>query len=158
MSLKRLQSEDRVPNARRLEICTLAHHDLRFHKISKDGSSKCDAFFTGQDSDRIWGMLYEINELYLPALRNAEGLGYGYEEKSVIVFDQQNRQHTAMTYFASSAYIGHDLKPYEWYKNHVLTGAEEGFLPEDYIARIEVVACVQDPETSRAEKEFSIYL
>ncbi|MCB1754283.1 MAG: gamma-glutamylcyclotransferase [Gammaproteobacteria bacterium] len=156
MPLARLRQ--RVPNARILLSGMLAQHDLRFHKRSHDGSAKCDAFFTGQDSDRIWGILFEIDSKELPGLRKAEGLGRGYEEKTVDIFDRDGRQHSAMTYYADQDYITQQLKPYDWYKNHVLTGAHQGLLPDDYIARISVVACISDPDKTRANLEFSVHL
>jgi gamma-glutamylcyclotransferase len=44
MSLSRLR--ERVPSAEAVGCFSLNGHDLRFHKLSKDGSGKCDAFFT----------------------------------------------------------------------------------------------------------------
>ncbi len=59
MSIARLK--ERVPGARSLGCHTLKEHDLRFHKLSKDGSGKCDAFFTGKAEDNIYGVLFEID-------------------------------------------------------------------------------------------------
>lgn len=42
MSSARLRA--RVPSCRPIGIAFLPGHELRFHKRSKDGSGKCDAF------------------------------------------------------------------------------------------------------------------
>jgi gamma-glutamylcyclotransferase len=75
----------RVPSARRLCIGRLPEHRLMFHKKSSDGSGKCDAFCTGNTSDFVIGVLFDINESEKKALDNAEGLGKGYMEKEVVV-------------------------------------------------------------------------
>ena len=50
----------RIPSARPVYTGMLSGHELRFHKISKDGSGKCDAFHTGEETDSIWGVIYRI--------------------------------------------------------------------------------------------------
>lgn len=86
MSLPRLR--ERVPSAELIGVSTLAEHSLRFHKVSKkDGSGKCDALFTKDSNDYIVGALFEISESEKEALDRAEGLGYGYQDKKVVVSD-----------------------------------------------------------------------
>ena len=59
MSIARLRA--RVPGAERTGVFTLHEHALRFHKLSRnDGSGKCDAFYTGNASDRVVGALVEL--------------------------------------------------------------------------------------------------
>lgn len=60
MSEKWLQK--RVPNAVRIGKYKLAVYQLLFHKASEDGSAKCDAFYTDNSSDIIFGALFEMNE------------------------------------------------------------------------------------------------
>ena len=59
MSLNRLRS--RTPSARRLGVFELRRHKLKFHKVGQDGSAKCNAFFTGIDTDIVEGVGFEIN-------------------------------------------------------------------------------------------------
>ena len=152
MSLARLR--DRVPSARFVTIATLPAHRLRFHKISKDGSGKCDAEETGSPEDRVIGVVYEISDSEKSALDQKEGLGSGYDEKEVEVSTDQER-FTALMYFATNKDL--QLKPYCWYKEHVLVGARENGLAPEYIAKIEAMECIDDPDTQRHDRELAIY-
>ena len=58
MSLARIR--DRVPSARFFAVATLKAHRLKFHKISKDGSGKCDAKETENPEDKVVGIVYEF--------------------------------------------------------------------------------------------------
>lgn len=50
----------RTPGCKVIAVATLVGHVLRFHKSSKDGSAKCDAFSTGNPTDLVAGVLYTI--------------------------------------------------------------------------------------------------
>jgi gamma-glutamylcyclotransferase len=154
MSISRLR--ERVPSALALGCHSLKEHDLRFHKSSKDGSGKCDAFYTGDDGDIIFGALFEISRSEKLALDRAEGLGYGYEEKSIAVLASDGSSLEAMTYIATK--INEDLKPYSWYVNHVLVGAGETSLPDKYVQwKISAIECIQDADRKRDAKERAVH-
>jgi gamma-glutamylcyclotransferase len=51
---------DRVPSARYEFVASLSGHALRFHKRSSDGSAKADAFFTGEEKDKVWGVVVDV--------------------------------------------------------------------------------------------------
>ena len=154
MSLSRLR--DRVPSAVALGCYTLHEHDLRFHKSSRDGSGKCDAYFTSNTRDVIYGALFRIDPSEKPALDKAEGLGYGYDEKEVDVIAQDGSQTKATTYVASN--INTSLKPYSWYMNHVLIGARETSLPIEYIQhKMDSVEVMEDSNKERDEKQRAIH-
>ena len=87
MSSKRLQA--RTPSARFLTVASLSHHDLRFHKRSRDGSSKCDADETGDESHKIIGVVFEIADVEKSILDQYDGLGRGYSIKVVSVEDSR---------------------------------------------------------------------
>ncbi|WP_254432231.1 gamma-glutamylcyclotransferase [Aquisalimonas sp. 2447] len=152
MSLARLQ--DRVPSAGFVAIGTLPAHRLRCHKVSRDGSGKCDAEETGNPEDRVVGVVYEISDDDKTALDRKEGLGSGYDEKEVEVTTAQG-QLTALIYFATNT--NSQLKPYRWYKEHVLIGARKNGLPPEYIAQIEAMEAIDDPDTERHDRELAIY-
>lgn len=152
MSLARLQ--ERVPSARFVTIAALPAHRLRFHKISTDGSGKCDAEETGNPKDRVIGVVYEILDSEKSALDRKEGLGSGYDEKEVEVSTDQELL-TALMYFATNK--DQQLKPYHWYKEHVLVGARENGLPSEYVAQIEAMEAIDDPDTERRDRELAIY-
>ena len=153
MSLKRLQQ--RAPRAHPLGTYSLDEHELRFHKLSKDGSGKCDAFYTGDNSYVVMGVLYEIHESEKAALDIAEGVGWGYEDKEVSVSSTEGKIVTAVTYCATR--IKKSLRPYSWYKKHVLVGAREANLPSEYRAGIEAIDVLKDPDQKREAEQYAIH-
>jgi len=88
-------------------------------------------------------------------LDRAEGLGFGYEEKTVTLVSAAGREVEAFTYYATS--IDPALRPYHWYKEHVVRGASEHGLQDDYVRFLEQVDSVADPNGERYESEMSIY-
>lgn len=153
MSLARLRA--RVPSAQFCAVATLSAHRLCFHKIGKDRSGKCDAEHTGNPDDRVIGVVYEISADEKSALDGHEGLGAGYDEKEVIVTTAHGEALSAMMYFATT--VDASLRPYNWYREHVLAGARENALPAEYVARIEAVEAIVDPDRERCERELAIH-
>lgn len=153
MSLLRLQQ--RVPSAARLGAFVLKEHELRFHKIGKDGSGKCDAFRTNSIDDLVIGSLFEINEDEKEALDRAEGLGYGYSEKTITVQNDAGDTFEAFTYCATKT--DSSLQPFSWYLNHVVIGAKETHLPAQYLAMIKSIESIEDPDKHRDSEQRAIY-
>lgn len=152
MSLQRLQQ--RVPSAVPIGVFSLPKHRLVFHKLSTDGSAKCDAYSTEDPNDLVFGRLYEIDEAEKPNLDRAEGLGYGYEEKIIKVFNAKESFKT-VTYYATK--LNNTLKPFTWYKQHVLIGAQEANLPTAYIYTIKAAPAIEDHDKEREAKQLSIH-
>lgn len=146
---------DRVPSAEAVSVARLERHRLKFHKRSKYGSGKCDIEHTNNPSDVVYGVVFQIRASEKSALDKKEGLGNGYDEKSVSVIAQNGESLNAVTYYATD--IDSSLKPYHWYKEHVVRGAKEHHLPLEYIKSIEAVESVADPDQKRHDKELSIY-
>ena len=153
MSIRRLR--DRVPSACFVTVATLARHELRCHKVSKDGSAKCDAFKTGVSDHCVIGVVFDIAESEKPELDRREGLGNGYEEKVVELVSVDGGVIEATTYYATI--IDESIKPYHWYKEHVLIGATEHGLPQRYIKIFSQIESVVDPKFERHEKEMALY-
>ena len=61
----------------------------------------------------------------------------------------------AFIYYATN--INPELKPFDWYKEHVLRGAKENGLPVEYIRSIENIEHTEDSDTKRRSDELSIY-
>ena len=152
MSRARLQA--RVPSARFMGVATLKKHRLRFHKKANDGSAKCDAEKTGNPQDQVIGVIYEIADDEKPDLDRHEALGFGYEQK-LVELETAWGHAQAWMYYATR--LSSTLKPYDWYKKHVLVGARENGLPADYIAGIEAIEARDDPDTGRSQRELAIY-
>lgn len=155
MSISRLTA--RVPSAVSLGHHVLWEHDLRFHKVSSDGSGKCDAFHSGCETDTVHGVLFEICPSEKPGLDSVEGLGFGYDEKIVAVISRSGALIESFTYVAT--HIEENLTPYSWYLNHVLVGAREAFLPEPYIqSRIRSVQSREDSDRERDAQQRAIHV
>lgn len=149
----RLTSTDRAPSAVKIETGYVCGRRLTFDKISQDGSGKCDAEYTGADSDRVYGVIYEINCNDEKKLNNAEGLNKGYKKESVNVITNHGSVD-ALTYIATKKDL--ILMPYRWYKALTIAGALEHNLPNNYIEWIRTVEAVEDPNIQRSEKEEKI--
>jgi gamma-glutamylcyclotransferase (GGCT)/AIG2-like uncharacterized protein YtfP len=139
MSTERLRG--RTPSARPLGRASLAGHILRWHKLGRDGTGKCDAAYTGKRSDTVWGVLFEIDRAEKAALDRVEGLGIGYDEAEVQVV-LAGACCSARTYRAKPGRTDAALKPRQWYKDHVLRGAREHELPVWYIEHLEGLAAI----------------
>lgn len=154
MSFRRLRQ--RLSSVQKAGRARLVKHALRFHKYNHvDASAKCDACYTGLATDWVEGVLYQFEMSEKPQLDKVEGLGHGYEVKQITVIDELGHGVTAFTYLATD--INGLLKPYDWYKYHVLVGAEENDLPADYIAQIRAVEAVPDRDEARSRREMEIY-
>lgn len=154
MSIRRLRA--RVPSAKPLGVGALEKHRLRFHKVGfRDGSAKCDASETGILDHVVYGVVYRIPDNEKPRLDGIEGLGQGYREKGVAVRLEDGSRIEAFTYCATL--VDPALKPFDWYKEHVLRGARENRLPKDYIALIEATECDEDSNQHRRARELRIY-
>lgn len=153
MSATRLRR--RVPSAEAFSAARLAGHRLVFHKVGRDGSAKCDVLATQVENDVVYGVVYRIDPAHKPRLDAAEGLGKGYAEKTVQVECTDGGNATVFLYYAT--HIDPDLRPYTWYKAHVLRGAREHGLPSRYIALIEGIETVEDSDRVRHAMETAIY-
>ncbi len=154
MSIKRITA--RAPSAIVDTSASLKGHALKFHKRShKDGSAKCDIVETSNENDIVWGVVFDIDDSEKINLDSVEGLGQGYEEKEIEVIGMNGETLYAFTYYATDIAI--NLKPYTWYKEHVLRGARENNLPAEYIILIEKVEAILDLDRDRHDNELSIY-
>ncbi len=153
MSERRLQA--RVASAQKHAIAKLSRNQLRFHKQSLvDGSAKCDVFYTGNQQDCVWGVVFSLNQTELAVLDRIEGKGY--DRVWLEVETESGEVLQVISYKANC--IDASLLPYDWYKDHVLVGAREAGLAAEYIARIEAVEAQLDPDHERRKKELAIYL
>jgi hypothetical protein len=106
----------------------------------------------------VLGVVYAISRAEKPTLDLKEGLGNGYEEKIVSVVAlaaNDGRGMQAFMYYATN--IDPLLKPFRWYKEHVLQGARENDFPHQYVQRIARVESIDDFDLLRNEEEMGIY-
>lgn len=147
---------NRVKSHKILGVGYILRHSLRFHKIGQDTSGKADAFFTGSQDDLTWGVVGELDTSDKEILDEIEGLGNGYNLKTVEVKLNNNRIMEAQLYAADKEFINQDMKPFDWYKEFVYRGALENELPDSYIKSIEAIRHICDENAQRREENFRI--
>lgn len=146
MLTRRLRAEDRAPSARALGAGFVRGRRLRFDKVSRDGSGKCDAERTDVATDRVHGVVFEIRSEEERSLDEAEGLGHGYEKRRVDV-ETPGGVVTAIAYIAT--HKDPALRPWHWYKALAIAGAIEHGLPADYVRWLGTFESVDDPDARR---------
>ncbi len=154
-NMSSLRLRDRLKSATRVTLARLPGHRLAFHKVGDDGSGKCDAWSTGNPADQVCGVVFDIAAVEKAILDRIEGLGVGYEEESVGLLTTGHGVLQAFTYRALR--VDPALRPYHWYKEHVLVGAREHRLPDAYVQQIELVSAIDDPDEVRSTRENWIY-
>jgi hypothetical protein len=151
MLLSRLRR--RVPSAEPVMNAALPDHGLRFHKRSRDGSGKCNIIADGTET--VHGVVFEVSSEDLNALDEAEQQGRRYRRRSVTVHGT-NTSIEAFAYVADPFYVDDALHPYEWYHALVLAGAHQHGLPDSYIARIEAMPTIPDPDRERRRSHHAL--
>lgn len=149
MLTRRLRATDRAPSATSLGVGYVEGRQLTFDKVSKDGSGKCDAEATGENTDRVYGVIFEIASTDKAALDKAEGLNEGYAEECVEVVTDSDKVQ-AMTYIATNKEP--TLRPYHWYKAITIAGALEHGLPKDYVESLRAFESIEDSDGKRRAK------
>ena len=146
----------RISTATFVCIAKLSRHSFRFHKRSTDGSAKGNAFETGNPTDIVWGVIFNINKGQKSILDEAEGLGAGYEEKAATVLDQSGQEHRVILYVADANSVDTKLRPYSWYKRFVVDGARQHGLPNEYVDIIAAMLDAEDSDHPRDRRNRSI--
>lgn len=135
----------RCPRARAVGPATLKNHRLTFDKFSTDGSGK--GAYESAQGERLFGVLWALPETELPALDRAEGVGHGYERVTTEVVQGGGEMMQATTYRATDCRPG--LRPYDWYLDLVIAGAEQQGLPDGYIDRLRATPSEADVDLDR---------
>ena len=147
--------KQRVNDYRKICIGYLPKYSLRFHKKSKDGSGKADAYFTDNKNDIVWGVVGYVDMEAKKLLDKFEGLGKGYGENQVEIINNEEKIFSTI-YVADLDHIDSDLLPFDWYKDFVLQGCIENELPKDYIDAVVKIPCIKDFDTQRRQRNYSI--
>jgi len=147
----RLKHPSRVPSATCVGVGVLVGFKLRFHKIGKDGSGKCNALETGDDEDSVYGVVFDVAEKDRPVLDGVEDLERGgYSRRRVdLIMEADASRCLAECYLANPEFIDDTLHPFGWYKALVIAGAREHDLPEDHIRLLEAFPSVGDGDRLR---------
>lgn len=147
LSSRRLRA--RAPSAVFIGPARLDGYVLRFHKRSRDGSSKANAFHTGRKEDALWGAVFDCLDADKVVLDHIEELGHGYDEEVVTVRMEGGEAVQARMYVAAPHTIDDTLRPYTWYLDYVLAGAVEQGLPAGHVEVIRRHGAIRDLDRER---------
>jgi hypothetical protein len=151
MSSNRLLA--RLPQAKRIGTALLRGYELTFDMVSTDGSAKCSVRQTSQSDALVYGVVYKLNEDEKAMLDTIEGPRYDCVDVCVELLDGE--QLTAHCYIANT--LDATLLPFDWYLQHVHRGALEAGVPNDYSDSILARESCDDPDKTRAAREFAIH-
>ena len=146
-NLHPLRLNNRIPSAHFIATSYLPNWSLRFHKRSKDQSGKCN-IIVGDDG--VHFAIFEISDTDKVILDKIEGVGFGYSDTLLNLPDFGS----CFSYIAQESHIDDSLRPYDWYKELVLVGAQFNGFPRDYLNRIESIQALCDPDPDRRIKEW----
>ena len=144
MLLRRLRP--RAPAAVMVSRGFVKGRQLTFHKVSHDGSGKCDMREVPGEWQRVHGVLFSVTVAEMRQLDEVEGLGRGYRAAMVHVHTMAGVR-LASTYQAIST--NPTLRPYHWYKDFVVDGAVEHGLPSGYVRWLRATESRPDPDHER---------
>ena len=142
---------NRVPGVKALGPASLHGYELRWHKRSVDRSGKCSIVPSASAAAVVHGALFTIPKAEKHLLDRAEGMGDGYAEITVCVQSSQGTV-SAQTYVAAPTHIDDSLRPYAWYRDLVVSGAESHDLPAEYVELLRLVVALQDQDAERATR------
>ena len=129
----------------------LPGYELRWHKRGADRSGKCSIVALASEAAVVHGALFTIPKAEKHLLDRAEGLGNGYGEITVGVRSSEGTA-SARTYVASPTHVDDSLRPYAWYRDLVVSGAESHNLPAEYVELLRLVVVQQDQDAERASR------
>ncbi len=138
----------RVGSIRDKKVGYLNGYTLKFNKWSRDGSGKAN--IVPDESGKVWGVLYGMNEEQLAILDRYE---YGYSRKLMTVETKAGKKK-AVAYIADEA--PNEKSPYDWYLNFLVRGAEENHIPDDELERLKNTQNQIDPEETRRNENYLI--
>ena len=148
---------DRTPSAQLVTTGFIGGRQLVFHKVGRDGSAKCDALHTENPDSTVFGALFRLDRRDIPTLDTFEALGAGYD-REILSVSTSTGTLQAFAYIAQAQYVDPDLKPFHWYKQLVIAGAELHQFPDRYITAISAVHSKADPQPQRAAKNLGVLL
>ncbi|WP_164885006.1 gamma-glutamylcyclotransferase family protein [Rubrivivax rivuli] len=140
---------ERVSSARPVGTACLPGFSLHWHKVSVDGSGKCDVVEDATSGACVWGVVFAIESAQKDSLDKSEGLGNGYGDRKISVM-LGGATLTAQAYVATRTDVAY--LPYDWYKALVVAGAHEHALPPHYVAALEAQPFTVDANEERRRK------
>lgn len=153
MSVQKLRQ--RIRSARFAATGRLDQYQVQFARRGRDGSGKCT--IVADLRGGAYGVVYSMVEAERGRLDEAVGVGRGYDRLEDVVIRTEAGPILAFTYIAQPGFLNPTLRPFDWYRTHVVLGAIEHELPDHHIADLRARPHSPDPDRKRAEQELSIY-
>jgi AIG2 family protein len=143
---------ERCKSAKAIGVAIVFGYRLEFSKRSRDGSGKATIVRSNKSEEHVFGVVFEVAISERAALDNVEGVGSGYKRIDNLLarFQQGGEIMRGATYVATD--VDQTLQPYDWYHALVIAGAKQHDLPADWIAAIERVVGVPDPNPKRPSR------
>jgi hypothetical protein len=140
MSLARMQA--RIAGAVSLGPGVVRGWRFACNTLGFDGSAKANvlpaihpkALPPADSSSQVWGVVYRLPRVALHQLDRLEG---GYRRWLVGV---RTARGALRCHIYWSERLTEQLRPYDWYRDHMLTGALEHRLPEAWISMLRQLA------------------
>jgi gamma-glutamylcyclotransferase len=154
----RFKHRSRAPSASCIGVGMLRGYQIRFHKMGKDGSAKCNALKTENLGDTVYGVVFHVADREMLLLDKEEDIGRGGYSRSKVNIEMVNgsREPLVACYFANPKFIDDSLHPFEWYKALVVAGAQEHNLPEEYVQVLREHPDIYDTDKGRTEKALDL--
>ncbi len=154
----RLRHPSRAPSASCIGAAMLGGYRIRFHKVGKDGSAKCNALTTGNLDDAVYGVVFHVADRDTTALDKEEDVKEGgYSRRQVnIVMLNDSREGLVECYFSNPKFIDDNCLPFDWYKALVIAGALEHDLPEEYVRLLRECPSIEDGDQERSDKAMGL--
>lgn len=150
--------KERCPTARPMCVASTEGFTLEFNKKSVDGSGKATLVAANALRGKVYGVLFEMNDVDLPALDRAESSGRGYCRNNNFVVRSGGQEQAVVTYMAAPDAIEQNLRPYDWYLDLVLAGARQHRLPSVYIEELVTTLSVSDLAPNRESRLLALSL
>jgi gamma-glutamylcyclotransferase (GGCT)/AIG2-like uncharacterized protein YtfP len=139
-NLSRVRMEKRTGRIRQAVRCYLPDHRLAFNKKAQE-DGEVYASIIPSDGDRVWGAVYLCDPDAMGKLDRCEGVRDGhYYRMPVEVIGDDGAIFGAIAYVAGKDFVIAESRPSDEYLKHILDGAEEHALPEEYIEQIKSLA------------------
>jgi gamma-glutamylcyclotransferase len=129
-------------------VASVSGYRLALSKKSNDGSGK--ATLVADPVTQVYGVVFDISSDDATELDRIEGRGRGYERIDLVALRHPEGPSISVTaYVAHEDFLESTLQPYDWYRDLIVTGAQQHNLPDDYVATLHAIQALSDPEPTR---------
>jgi len=130
----------RTGTIRQAEVVCLKGYRLAFNKRANK-VKEVYANIIPSPEDVVWGVAYRCNPEAIDQLDGCEGVSGGhYQRQQVDLKTLDGDTLQAEVYIAGEDHVVEETQPSDDYFGHLLEGAENHHLPDDYIVMIKRIA------------------